>query len=159
MSISQSRLDVRRFRQGVICNDVDSYKWPGPANSLAIIIARSSHLIAGALRAGNEPPPPLLGRDGLVTVTITCSSHLFSTNQMLLASVGHVCVGLVMYWGCPETYQHRWQLTVTFNHPLVCHAGEDDHGLHYQWCSILTYRTLDTICGCAVGLTVSTWDS
>ena len=39
-------------------------------------LARPSHLIAGALRAG---------RDGLAAVTI--SSHLFSTNQMLLAGI------------------------------------------------------------------------
>ena len=39
-------------------------------------LARPSHLIAGALRAG---------RDGLAAVTI--SSHLFSTNQMLLAAI------------------------------------------------------------------------
>ena len=39
-------------------------------------LARPSHLIAGALRAG---------RDGLAAVTI--SSHLFTTNQMLLAGI------------------------------------------------------------------------
>ena len=39
-------------------------------------LARPSHLIARALRAG---------RDGLAAVTI--SSHLFSTNQMLLAGI------------------------------------------------------------------------
>ena len=39
-------------------------------------LARPSHLIAGALRAG---------RDGLAAVMI--SSHLFSTNQMLLAGI------------------------------------------------------------------------
>ena len=38
---------------------------------------------------------------------------------------------------------------------LVCHTGEDDHGLHYQWCSMLTYRTLNTICNCAARLTLS----
>ena len=39
---------------------------------------------------------------------------------------------------CPETYQHRWQLTVTFNHPLVCHAGEDDHRLVFHGITIIT---------------------
>ena len=45
-------------------------------NVLLIWLARPSHLIAGALWAG---------RDGLAAVTI--SSHLFSTNQMLLAGI------------------------------------------------------------------------
>ena len=48
----------------------------GPAGPLVVWLARPSHLIAGALRAG---------RDGLAAVTI--SSHLFSTNQMLLAGI------------------------------------------------------------------------
>ena len=41
---------------------------------MLVWLARPSHLIAGALRAGG---------DGLAAVTI--SSHLFSTNQTLLA--------------------------------------------------------------------------
>ena len=44
--------------------------------STVVWLARPSHLIAGALRAG---------RDGLAAVTI--SSHLFSTNQMLPAGI------------------------------------------------------------------------
>ena len=47
-----------------------------PAGIKIVWLARPSHLIAGALRAG---------RDGLAAVTI--SSHLFSTNQMLLAGI------------------------------------------------------------------------
>ena len=47
-----------------------------PGESDLVWLARPSHLIAGALRAG---------RDGLAAVTI--SSHLFSTNQMLLAGI------------------------------------------------------------------------
>ena len=66
---------------------------------------------------------------------------------------------LDMFWGCPEMFQCRWQLTSTFNQLLVCHAGEDNHGLHDQWCSLLTYKTLDTICNCAARLTLSNWDS
>ena len=46
------------------------------AGLVLVWLARPSHLIAGALRAG---------RDGLAAVTI--SSHLFSTNQMLLAGI------------------------------------------------------------------------
>ena len=45
-------------------------------HSILVWLARPSHLIAGALRAG---------RDGLAAVTI--SSHLFSANQMLLAGI------------------------------------------------------------------------
>ena len=46
------------------------------AQPYIVWLARLSHLIAGALRAG---------RDGLAAVTI--SSHLFSTNQMLLVGI------------------------------------------------------------------------
>ena len=48
----------------------------GRVQRSVVWLARPSHLIAGALRAG---------RDGLAAVTI--SSHLFSTNQMLLAGI------------------------------------------------------------------------
>ena len=51
--------------------------WSGNRTFIPVVwLARPSHLIAGALRAG---------RDGLAAVTI--SSHLFSTNQMLLAGI------------------------------------------------------------------------
>ena len=50
----------------------------GLAHFSLVWLARPSHLIAEALRAGK-------GRDGLAAVTN--SSHLFSTNQMLLAGI------------------------------------------------------------------------
>ena len=45
-------------------------------DAVVVWLARLSHLIAGALRAG---------RDGLAAVTI--SSHLFSANQILLSGI------------------------------------------------------------------------
>ena len=51
-------------------------RWGLWFRDVVVWLARPSHLIAGALRAG---------RDGLAAATI--SSHLFSTNQMLLAGI------------------------------------------------------------------------
>ena len=53
-----------------------TFLWCMDSKFTLVWLARPSHLIARALRAG---------RDGLAAVTI--SSHLFSTNQMLLAGI------------------------------------------------------------------------
>ncbi len=75
--------------------------------SILVWLARPSHLITGALRAG---------RDSLATVTI--SSHLFSTNQMLLAGIpansirslrelSHTCYAFQWQWISGLRWSHQ----------------------------------------------------